>query len=462
MFESIPERPMMANYKKQPKKAAKPAPEKPAVDASAQPAADAAASKPQSKKPSRTARKKARKSRVSKTVKIVLVAIGVLAMVLSVSTMACSGLMQQSQDSKSSTDYKLTGGVAATINGSNLTEDTVTKQIMNVRTSYGYTKDKDWAQYLVDQGLTPKKYRKQVIDSYSQQILIQQAEKEYNVSVSDDDIEKAWKDACKSAGGEKAFKKTLKTYGYTESTYKDSLKDSLAQQKLKDKVAPAKTPKDKEILSYLNENLSTYNDARRSENILIKVDSDASDEDKAKAKATAQECLDKINSGELSFEDAVKKYSEDTGSKSKKGDVGWDKLTTFVDAYETALQQLNKGDMSGIVESTYGYHIIKCTDYFHVDDEVTDIKQVPKAIKKYVANVVKTQNTGTKYNDWLEKYQKKADIKINPMPKDVPYNVSLKGVTKSASSTSSDSSDSTAATTDSSSSDGSGDSGSDQ
>lgn len=449
----------MANYKKQPKKAAKTAPQKAAADQAAeQPAgasgADSSANaQAKPKKPSRAARKKARKTRVSKTAKIVLVAIGVLAMVLSVSTMACSGLMQQSESSKSSSGYKLTGGVAATVNGTNLTEDTVTKQIMSVRTSYGYTKNKDWAQYLVDQDLTPKKYRKQVIDSYTQQIVIQQAEKEYGVEVSDDDIEKAWKDACKSAGGEKTFKKTLKTYGYTEDTYKNSLKDSLAQQKLKDKVAPAKTPKDKEILSYLNENLSTYNDARRSENILIKVDSKASDDDKAKAKEKAQECLDKINSGELSFEDAVKKYSEDTGSKDKKGDVGWDKLTTFVDSYETALQGLNKGEVSGIVESTYGYHIIKCTGYFHVDDKVTDIKQVPKAIKKYVANVVKTQSTGTAYNDWLEKYTKKADIKVNPMPKDVPYNVSLKGVTKSSSSTTS--TDGTAATTDSSSDNGS-------
>ena len=456
MFESIPERPVMANYKKQPKKAAKPAPEKAAADKAAEQPAGASdtAANAKPKKPSRAARKKARKTRISKTAKIVLVAIGVLAMLLSVSTMACSGLMQQSESSKTSSGYKLTGGIAATVNGTNLTEDTVTKQIMSVRSSYGYTKNKDWAQYLVDQGLTPKKYRKQVIDSYTQQIVIQQAEKEYNVSVSDADIEKAWKSACKSAGGEKTFKKTLKTYGYTEDTYKDSLKDSLAQQKLKDKVAPSKAPTDKEILSYLNENLSTYNDARRSENILIKVDSDASDDDKAKAKEKAQECLDKINSGELTFEDAVKKYSEDTGSKSKKGDVGWDKLTTFVDAYETALQALGKGEVSGIVESTYGYHIIKCTDYFHVDNQVTDIKQVPKAIKKYVANVVKTQNTGTKYNDWLEKYTKKADIKVNPMPKDVPYNVSLKGVTKSSSSTTS--TDGTAASTDSSSDSGSG------
>ena len=377
-----------------------------------------------------SSRKKQRKTYVSKTVKIVLVVIGVLAMLLSVSAMACSGLMSQTESASSG--YKLTGGVAATINGTNLTEDTVTKQIMSMRTSYGYTKDKDWAQYLVDNDLTPKKYRKQLIDSYTQQILLQQAQKENGVTVSDKEVEKAWKDACKSAGGAKTFKETLKTYGYTEDTYKDSLKESLAQQKLKDAVAPTSKPKDSEIVDYINENLSNYNDARRSSNILIKVDSDASDEDKAAAKAKAQECLDKINSGELSFEDAVKRYSDDTGSKEKKGDVGWDKLTTFVDSYQAALEDLNKGDVSDVVESTYGYHIIKCTDYFHVDSQVDDIKQVPKDIKKYVSNVVKTQAESTAYSEWLEQYKKDADITVNPMPKDVPYNVSLKGVTKSS------------------------------
>ena len=135
---------------------------------------------------------------------------------------------------------------------------------------------------------------------------------------------------------------------------------------------------------------------------------------------------------ELSFEDAVEQYSDDTGSKEKKGDVGWDKLTTFVDSYQAALEGLNKGDVSDVVESTYGYHIIKCTDYFHVDSQVDDIKQVPKDIKKYVSNVVKTQATSTAYSAWLEQYKKDADITVNPMPKDVPYNVSLKGVTKSS------------------------------
>lgn len=367
-----------------------------------------------------------RKSRVSRVGLIIAVAIGCAAMVLSVCGIACSGIVNNNNS-----EYHLTGGVAATVNGENLTEDTITKQIMSTRTSGGYKKDKKWAQYLVDQGLTPKSLRKQIIDSYTQQMLIEQAESEYKIKVTNDDVEKAWKDACKSAGGEKAFESQLKMYGYTEDTYKSSLQSSLAQQKLKKKVAPSTKPTDKEIVKYLNENIKTYNDARRSSQILIKVDSKASDKDKAKAKEKARECLDKINSGELTFEKAVKKYSDDTASAAEKGDVGWDKLTSFVQEYQTALSNLNDGQMSGLVESQYGYHIIKCTGYFHVDDKVTDINQVPAAMKQYVSNVIKTQSESTKYSKWLAKYTKKAKIKVNKMPSDVPYNVSLKGITKS-------------------------------
>ena len=206
----------------------------------------------------------------------------------------------------------------------------------------------------------------------------------------------------------------------------------MEQQNTTYAVIPTSQPKDSELVYYINENLSSTNEDRPTSNILTTVASDASAEDKAAAKPKPQECLDKINSGELSFEDAVEQHSEDTGSKEKKGDVGWDKLTTFVDSYQTALEGLNKGDVSEVVESTYGYHIIKCTDYFHVDNQVDDSNQVPKSIKKYVSRVVKTQAASTAYSEWLEQYKKDADITVNPMPKDVPYNVSLKGVTKSS------------------------------
>ena len=292
--------------------------------------------------------KEARKEKLSKTAKIVLVAIGILAMLLSVTAMACSGVLNEVNKEE---PYELTGGVAATVNGVNIKEDTVTNQIMSLRTG-SYDKDADWAAYLASQGLTPESYRENVIDGIARQYLLVEAEKEYGITVSQEDLDKAWNDAVKNYGGdEKAFVEMIEQVGFTKDTYLENIKSSLAQQKLKDKVAPAEKPSDEEIITYLNENLSTYNGARRSSHILFKVAEDATDEQRAKVEAEAQKVLDQINAGEIEFAKAAKKYSEDS-SADKGGDVGWDKLTTFVPEYQDALSKLGVDQVSGLVKTT--------------------------------------------------------------------------------------------------------------
>ncbi len=384
-------------------------------------AAPEAAEAPKSKGEKR----RERHEHLSKAGKIVLVAIGCLAMLLSVTAMACSGFLSQE-----STGYHLTGGVAATVNGTNITEDTVTRQIMSQRSSGGYDSDEDWAQYLVDNGMTPESLRQSIIDSYVEQLTIQQAIKDNNITVSDEDVEDAWNDAVSNYDSEDAFLSLLSQMGYTEDTYKETLRSNLEQQKLRDTVAAVDDPSDQDILDYLNENLDTYNDARKSSHILFKVDSDGSND--AEQQAAAQEVLDKINAGEISFEDAAKEYSEDTSAEDG-GNVGWDCLTSFVTEYEDALKQLQPGQVSGLVKSTYGYHIITCTDLFQVDGSVESIDQVPDEIKDYISNIIKTQEENDAYNTWYEDYSSKMDVTVNDMPADVPYNVSLDGVEPSSS-----------------------------
>lgn len=373
--------------------------------------------------PTKAKRKKDAKAKLTRGGKIALVAVGCAAMLLSVSAMACSGVLNEV---KSEQEYHLTGGVAATVNGTNITEDTITKQIMSYRTSAGYDDDADWAKFLVDQGMTPESYRENMIRSVASDYLVDSAIREYDITVSDDEVDKEFERAAESYGGIDKMMEILNQVGYTEDAYKDSLRSSMQTTKLREKVAGVEKPTDQEVVDYINENLGTYNDARRSENLLIKVDAEASDEDKQAAKDKAQEILDKINAGEISFEDAVKEYSDDTASAKDGGDVGYDKLTSFVTEYQDALSALQKDQVSGIVETSYGYHIIKCTDVFKVDGAVKSIDEVPAKIKDYVVNTIVSSAETEAYDAWLKEYTDKADIKINEMPADVPYNVDLK------------------------------------
>ena len=141
----------------------------------------------------------------------------------------------------------------------------------------------------------------------------------------------------------------------TEDEYRDNISLSLVSQQLQQKVGEgAAEPTDEEVLESAKTYVSSYDGAKKSSHILF----EASDE------AQAQEVLDKINAGELDFATAAESYSKDTASAAEGGNVGWDRLSNLVTEYTTALADLNKGDVSGLVTSTYGIHIIQCTDVF--------------------------------------------------------------------------------------------------
>lgn len=83
--------------------------------------------------------------------------------------------------------------------------------------------------------------------------------------------------------------------------------------------------------------------------------------DKAKAKARAEEVLKELQKNPAAFADLAKKNSDDPGSAAKGGDLGFFARGAMVKPFEDAAFSLKEGQTSGLVESDFGYHIIKVT-----------------------------------------------------------------------------------------------------
>src|SRR4030042_2320401 len=96
----------------------------------------------------------------------------------------------------------------------------------------------------------------------------------------------------------------------------------------------------------------------RIKHILIKVDAPASDEKKKKAKAKAEVILGKIKKGE-DFSKLASEVSDDPGTKDKGGDLGFFFKGTMAPALEEAAFSLKPGEVSEVVETENGFHIIK-------------------------------------------------------------------------------------------------------
>ncbi len=124
------------------------------------------------------------------------------------------------------------------------------------------------------------------------------------------------------------------------------------------------TVSDADLKSYYDQNIQRLSGAeeRRASHILIAAPTTASDTDRQKAKARATELLTLVKKSPDSFADVARKNSQDTGSAPSGGDLDFFARNAMVKPFSDAAFGLKKGDISDVVESEFGYHIIKLTD----------------------------------------------------------------------------------------------------
>ena len=118
-----------------------------------------------------------------------------------------------------------------------------------------------------------------------------------------------------------------------------------------------------ELKTYYEQNAARYTAAeeRRASHILIKADKDAPAADKAKAKARAQALLDEARKNPKAFAELARKNSQDTGSAVQGGDLDFFGRGAMVKPFEDAVFAMKEGEISNVVESDFGYHVIQLT-----------------------------------------------------------------------------------------------------
>lgn len=317
------------------------------------------------------------------------------------------------------------GAVAATINGTEIYEDTVTDYIQSVREQQGLTDEDSWGNYLAQMGTDPAGVREQIINTYVTRELINSGAEEKGVTVDSSEVD-SYVDKMKSNyDSDEKWQSALEQAGMTEDEYRSEIELQLKAKELYNTFTSSEEPSNDDMLQYAQMYASAYDGAKRSSHILF----DSDDE------ATAQDVLNKINSGELDFAEAAKQYSNDTGSKDAGGDVGWDKTSSFVQEYTDALSGLEKGQVSGLVTSSYGIHIIKCTDVYNAPKEkaddgtetvkITSLDQIPSEWQETIKESLQSQGQTTNYQNWLKEKKESSDLKINDMPSGLPYDVDM-------------------------------------
>ena len=321
---------------------------------------------------------------------------------------------------------------AAKVNGVEIKESKITKQIEKIREAYSMTDNSTWGEYLASASMTPSSLRDNLLDSYIEQEIVTQYAYEKNADATNEQIDEQVSTVRGYYDSDDAWKEALTNAGFDdENAYREVLKYSIAYANLQEKFAEDATVDDATLLEDVKTLADSIDGGRKSSHILFNSDDES----------TAREVLEKIKSGELDFAEAAKQYSQDTGSAEDGGNVGWDKETSFVEAYQNALNNLSEGQVSDLVVSDYGIHIIKCTGVFNKPANADSLSSYPESVLETARETAKSDQGTTDLTNWIEEKKNSANIEKRDMPSNVSYNVDMSKY-QSSDSSSSDSSDS--------------------
>jgi peptidyl-prolyl cis-trans isomerase D len=157
-----------------------------------------------------------------------------------------------------------------------------------------------------------------------------------------------------------------------EAWYKEHVAQFQAREQAKieyvvldlDAVQKTMTLNEGDLKTYYEQNIARLagQEERRASHILINAPTSASADDRAKAKAKAEELLAELRKTPARFAELARKNSEDPGSAPSGGDLEFFGRGAMVKPFEDAAYALKKGEISGVVESDFGFHIIQLTD----------------------------------------------------------------------------------------------------
>jgi peptidyl-prolyl cis-trans isomerase C len=204
---------------------------------------------------------------------------------------------------------------------------------------------------------------------------------------------------------EKGFDKRPEIKGQLEMITNNFLAFQYLQKEVISKIKVT----EKEAKAYYDKNPDLFKSPEqvKARHILIQVPKEASEEDKKKLKEKADEVLKKVKAGE-DFAKLAAENSDDPGTKSKGGELGFFSKGSMVPAFEQAAFSLKPGEVSELVETEFGFHVIK------VDEKKEAVSEPFDTIKGKVTQQVLREKQEAKVTEFVEQALKKAKVSMNP------------------------------------------------
>jgi len=165
---------------------------------------------------------------------------------------------------------------------------------------------------------------------------------------------------------EEVFKAEMQKAGETESSFRETVKRMMQQQKwMQDQIGDKAEVPDADAKKFYDENKKEFEHPEmvRASHILIRLPEDADEKAVAEKKKAAEAALERVTSKKEDFTAVAKEVSEEPGAKESGGDLNFFPKERMVPEFANAAFGMDKGEISKEpVRTKFGWHVIKVTD----------------------------------------------------------------------------------------------------
>jgi peptidyl-prolyl cis-trans isomerase C len=205
--------------------------------------------------------------------------------------------------------------------------------------------------------------KKQAAENLINRALLREAADREGIKASEQEVDERVEMIKSKFDSPEAYSQQLAVLGITQRDLRDEMETALRMEKILQKhVGKIENPTDAEVESFYKENQERFKQPEmvRASHILVKTEPDESQPERTSKRLEAAKLLGEIHNG-ADFGRLAAQHSA-CPSKERGGDLGYFERGRMVKPFEDAAFSLNAGDVSDLVETQFGYHIVKVTD----------------------------------------------------------------------------------------------------
>ena len=239
--------------------------------------------------------------------------------------------------------------------------------------------------------------------------LVSQKIKELGIRVGEEEVRQAIEDVKKQNNlSQEQLVGALRTQGMTFDQYKEQLRDQLERVRLMSQEVKSKIQVgEKEIRDYYEANRTRFAEEDRfhARHIFFRVKKDAPADEVKKVMASAFSVLQEARSGK-DFAELAKKYSDDPSAAADGGELGTFRKGEMLPEIEGAVLALKPGEVSDIVTTPAGFHIIK------LEERIAGKLKSFEEVKGDIEDLLYRQKSEERFAQWIADLKKGAAIEI--------------------------------------------------